>query len=99
MSTKNLVTTYYAHATKGRHKVKIKVTRGSNRDEIVPNIARMMTSGRASKDGLYAYVAETIDEETMELLCVAKYDMGNKFHVLFESDVTRPICVMDIPED
>lgn len=97
-NARTLITTYYKPG-KGAKKDIIRVTRGSNRDEIVPNISRAMTTGRYHMDNLYAGLAISEDGETGELLCVATYKPGESFKVKFVGDVTNPICITDIPED
>ena len=80
---RNLTTTYLGpkHAT-------LKITRGSNREEILPNICRHMTRNDYS-----ANVAECHDEDTGELLLVVTYFLGKKLTVAFEGDVKNPICI------
>lgn len=86
---RTLITTYY-----GPRKAVLKKTRGSRIEELLPNIMRHFT-----RNDYGATVAESIDEETGELLFVVSYRIGEKLQVVFERDVKRPVCVTDIPED
>lgn len=87
--------TYYS-GMKGRKKVEVCVTRGSNIAEVLPNVSRFMTR-KGWKYG--AVVGEVIDEaNNNQLLLVATYWPGEKFSVMFEQDVTRPICLTDFGE-
>lgn len=88
---RNLITTY--HGPGRKHPV-VKTTRGSNRDEILPNICRHMT-----RNDYGAVVAECHDEDTGELLLVVTYWIGTKLQVMFEADVTKPICITNIKEE
>lgn len=85
---RNLVTTYYGP---GRKRPVTKTTRGSRREEILPNICRNLT-----RNAYGAVVAECHDEETGELLLVVTYWIGAKLAVVFEQDVTHPICITNI---
>lgn len=92
MTTRTLVTTYYGPG-KGSNKPVVKITRGLHRDELVPNISRKMV-----QNAYGAVVAEAVDDETGELLLVCTYAIGARFAVIFEADVTNPVCVTDIPK-
>lgn len=87
--------TYYGPAPKGKKKPVVKVTHGSRIDEVLPNMSRMMT--RKLKGD--AVVAEAHDEQYGELLLVGSYFPGEKFAVVFEQDVHRPVCIIKGLED
>lgn len=87
-STRTIRTTYYGPG-RGKNKPKIKETRGSLIGECLPNVTRMMTTKLKGE----AIVAEVYDETYGELLLVATYFPGEKFTVIFEKDVNRPVCV------
>lgn len=88
---RTIKTTYYG-ASPGRGKAKpvVRTTRGSRISECLPNVARFMTVH--ARWG--AVVAEVTDELFGELLLVATYFPGEKFNVVFERDVTRPVCLL-----
>lgn len=87
--------TYYG-GYKGKNKIVVATTRGSNIAEVLPNVSRFMTR-KSARYG--AVVAEVIDEENFnELLLVATYWPGEKFNVIFEQDVHRPVCLTNIEE-
>lgn len=77
-------TTYYGP---GRKKVPVKITRGSNRHEILPNIMRRLTQ---NLDG--AVVVEAIDLEYHELLLVVTMFPGESIRVVFKKAV-HPVLV------
>ena len=85
--------TYYGMAPgRGQKKPVVRVTRGSNIGEVLANVSRFMT--RNPKWG--AVVAEVTDEANFnEVLLVATYFPGEKFAVVFEQDVARPVCLLD----
>jgi hypothetical protein len=78
-------TTYYGP---GRKKPVVKVTHGSNRHEILPNIMRRLTQ---NLDG--ATVVEVIDVENHgELLLVVTMFPGESIRVAFKK-ATHPVLV------
>lgn len=88
---RTIKTTYYGpSAGRGKAKPVIKRTRGSRIGECLPNVTRMMTQGLKGD----AVVAEVHDETYGELLLVVTYFPGEKLQVLFEQDVTRPVCII-----
>lgn len=87
--SRNIKTVYYGAAGPGERKPVVRVTRGSRIAEALPNVARMLTGGRWAAD-----VAEVTDEEYGELLFVVSYFSGENLTVLFEHDVTRPVCIV-----
>lgn len=82
---RNLITTYYGP---GRNKEVVKTNRSSRREEALPTICRHLTMNSYG-----ATVAELIDGDTAELLLVVTYKMGERLQVVFEQDVTKPVCV------
>lgn len=87
--SRTLVTTYFGP---GRARPTVRTTRGSRREEVLPNICRHMT-----RNDYGAVVAECHDEETAELLLVVTYFIGKKLNVAFEADASNPICITEIP--
>jgi hypothetical protein len=88
--TKRTIKTEYYRP--GKHKVPYKVTYGSNRIEVLPNITRNMMLNKYGADVAMAY-----DEEYGELLLVATYKIGERFRVVFEGDVHQPVLITDFP--
>lgn len=74
---------------KDAKRVLIKTVRGSNIEEVNANVARWMTR----KNRWYAEICDVTDETYGELLLVATYLPGESFKIVFERDVTRPVCV------
>lgn len=74
---------------------RVKTIRGSNIAEVNANVARWMTQ----KNSFGAEIADVTDETYGELLCVATYLPGEKFQIVFERDVHRPVCVTDFEGD
>ena len=92
---RTIKTTYYgASPGRGKKKPVVRITRGSNIKECLPNVARFMTTNPRWN----AEVAEVVDEAYGELLLVATYFPGEKFNVVFEQDVTRPVCIFNLDE-
>ncbi len=87
-----LRTVYYDN-TRCRDEDVILVTHGSNRNEIIPNIVRRLSSGKES-----AVLVESYDEDTAELLAVVTYKVGRTIHVSFHANVGHPICITNIQE-
>lgn len=82
--------TYYGPSpSRGKNKPVVKTTHGSRIDEVLPNVSRMMTRKLKGE----AVVGEAYDDEFGELLLVATYYPGEKFNVVFEQDVNRPVCI------
>jgi hypothetical protein len=79
-------TTYYGPG-RGKKKPIVKITYGSNRHEILPNIMRRLTQ---NLDG--AVVVETIDVEYGELLLVVTMFPGEAIRVAFKK-ATHPVLV------
>jgi hypothetical protein len=93
MTTRSIQTTYYGPG-KGRKKPVVKVTHGSNRHEILPNIMRRLTQ---NLDG--AVVVEAIDlENHNELLAVVTMWPGDQIRTVLKGDVTRPIFATHFKE-
>lgn len=90
---RNIETTYFGMG-KGRNKPVLKRTFGSNPNEIVPNISRNMLANRYG-----AVVAEAHYIDTGELIAVATYFIGSVFNVKLAKDLSRPICLTNIPEE
>lgn len=83
---------YYGPKTGRGPKAKrplIKTVRGSNIAEVGANVTRWMTR----KNRHLAEVCDVTDETYGELLLVATYFPGEKFQIVFEQDVHRPVCV------
>lgn len=72
----------------------LKTVRGSNIAEVSANVTRWMTR----KNKFHAEIADVTDETYGELLLVATYLPGEKFQIVFEQDVTRPVCVTYIDD-
>jgi hypothetical protein len=88
---RTIKTTYYGPSPgRGKAKPVVKITRGSRIGECLPNASRMLTT-RLNGD---AVVAEVTDELFGQLLLVATYFPGEKFNVIFEQDVNRPVCII-----
>jgi len=87
---RNLITTYYGPASgkHGKHKEVVKTNRSSRREEALPTAIRHLTLNSYG-----ATVAEVVDDDTAELLLVVTYKMGERLQVVFEQDVTKPVCV------
>lgn len=90
MSDRTIKTTYYGASPKrGKQKPVVRITRGSRIGECLPNVTRMLTQNLKGD----AVVAEVYDEIFGELLLVVTYFPGEKLNVMFEQDVTRPLCI------
>ena len=89
---RTIKTTYYGPSPgRGKSKPVVRVTHGSRISECLPNVARFMTVNPRWN----AVVAEVTDETYGELLLVATYFPGERFNVVFEQDVNRPVCIFD----
>jgi len=87
---RTIKTTYYGPSPgRGKQKPEIRITRGSRIGECLPNVTRMLTQ-KLKGD---AVVAEVHDEMFGELLLVVTYFPGEKLTVMFEHDVSRPVCI------
>lgn len=90
MTERTIKTTYYGPSpSRGKKKPAVQTTHGSRIEEAAANVVRWMTR----KNRHLAVVAEVVDTTYGELLLVATYFPGEQFRIVFEKDVTRPVCV------
>lgn len=89
---RNLKTTYYGPSDPGSPKSIMKITYGSNRVEVLPNITRRLTQ---NLDG--AVVVETIDIDNHdELIMVVTMWPGDEIRVPFVGDVKKPVLLTNL---
>jgi hypothetical protein len=93
MTTRTIQTTYYGPG-RGKKKPVVRVTYGSNRHEILPNIMRRLTQ---NLDG--AVVVEVIDQEYGELLLVVTMWPGESIRVVFKQDVKNPVLCTNFSKE